>query len=241
MAEDALLDALEALSPTSKRFFDQSLGLLDWCEPTEAPVVSPDMKPRARKRNLDAEKTAKANARRSRHRDKEKRELMFLRACNDALEKELASLQGQEEARREARRMRELEFPTGAWRALALIRRRERKEAEQENLRLRALWRSQMLFVAQMQQLGQIQRDIAPAGGYEARVTFSGADVDALGVLTEELETLYEQSGRILSNIGVSARPERGFYEAEAKFDKKKLYSSRHRDAEHRGTSLKVR
>lgn len=208
----ALFDELESLSPSTARFFDQSLGLPSWSSLDATSETSSDGKPSAL--TSETKKNAKANARRSRHREREKRELMYLRACSEMLEKEVNRLR----SRKEDLRTIEPQVSTtiGAWRALTLIRRRERKEVEEENTRLRALWHSQLKFVAQMQQFGQVERDIGPVGGNDERIRITDADVEVFGVLMDDLDIVYKQSGRMLADSGVGALPETRFYRTKA-------------------------
>lgn len=245
----SLLDPLVTLSPASARFFDGSLGGADWGDagalesPAAPPLTSaattpptpaattenasrpaaatarPDGKPGPGRRRKPAS-NLKANLRRSKHRDSEKRETMFLRAYSQALEQELGQLQQRKEARLQAEKTRpRSEKPTAKlvarnqlWRSLALLRRKERKLSEEESARLRALWKAQLHFAAQMQRIMSVPRTVGPAGGERARVTFSEVDVEVFDTLLSDLDTLYKQTGRVLAESGLACLPEARYH-----------------------------
>lgn len=241
-----LLDEMELLSPSTAQLLSHSTSFSSWsagfdlaaaekerttvslgpqpvaqtiAKLTEAPepLARDGEVKKTRKRAVRPVSDMKANLRRSKHRDREKREIMFLRAHSHVLEQQMEQLtQSREErlrleAERETIGEQQSSVSTGSWRALALIRRRGRKKAEQENARLRALWRMQLRFAAQMQQMSAVQRNLVPPSGYEARVTFGEADTEVFAALMDDLDVLFKHSRRILADTGLSTLPERRF------------------------------
>jgi hypothetical protein len=227
-----LLEELEPLSPASMQIFDRPLRAANWSrvdmetrvepqssgtlehkplhdvtgapatpqQPTEAVRAKPKSDP-------------KANLRRNRHREREKRELMYLRACADMLGRQLEQLQQRQAAMTEDQRrgMFLQESRAMLWRSLALRRRIERDASEKENARLRGMWRAQMQFVEQVQQLAPVPRAPGPVNGHEARLIFGDFDADVLQTLLDDLDTMYEQSGRVLASLGLVSVPETCF------------------------------
>jgi len=171
-----------------------------------------DIKARSRPARRPAN-DMKANLRRSRYRDCEKREIMFLRAYGSALEEELKQLK-QQQADRTRKQGNEVPDLTRnspqkeLWKALALLRRGQRKTSEQENARLRALWRTQERFAAQIRQYAVGYRNFGPANGVDARVTIDEADVDMFKMLVDELDGTYREIGRAMAETGINALPE---------------------------------
>lgn len=159
----------------------------------------------------------KANLRRSRHRNREKRETMFLRAYSSALESKLEQLKQRQAERKGQQSEGASELVKRSphrelWRALALMRRRERELSEQENARLRALWRTQLLFVAHLQHHTAVSRNFGPANGYEARVTLQDTDVDLFKALLGDLDGIYSDSGRVMAETGLNCLPEARYH-----------------------------
>lgn len=111
--------------------------------------------PKRRKRQCSA--TASTDARRSRHRERERRELMYLRASCEMLTRELDDLRRQQQERNQAKRtIADNEMAQASmWRVLALRTRLERQETENENKQLKALAASQLQFAAAMFQMQQ--------------------------------------------------------------------------------------
>lgn len=94
----------------------------------------------------------RASMRQSRTRDREKRELMYLRAYSHVLEQDLSKLEREHQDKEEGSVTEELS--NGSWRALALLRKGERERSELENTKLRALWNLQLEFVAKVKETG---------------------------------------------------------------------------------------
>lgn len=157
--------------------------------------------------------TMKANLRRSHYRDRDKREVMFLRAYSSALEEELKQLK-QQQAVRTRMQGNELADLTRdspqkeLWKALALMRRGQRKASEQENARLRALWRTQERFAGHIRQHAVGYRNFGPANGVDARVTIHEADVEMFKMLLDELDGTYREIGRAMAETGLNVLPE---------------------------------
>lgn len=222
----SLLDALEPLSPATERFFSSSLSSCAWGdasgETTTQQVATPwrasAQSRRGRKRKPASD--LKANLRRSKNRDGEKREIMFLRAYSEALEAELVQLKQKKAERLRAENSRPkpegpaavIETRKHLWESLALLRRGERKRSEEENARLTALWKAQQRFVAELQRCVAVPRDVCPAGGECARITFSALDVDMFDMLLRDLDELHNQTSRVHADTGLAALPETRYH-----------------------------
>lgn len=236
-----LLEALEPLSPASMQIFDRPLRAATWVsvgqedqhEPqfadvsalkppydvtlvSRAPVTpqGPSAAVRGKPKT-----DPKANLRRNRHREREKRELMYLRACADMMERRLEQLRQRQASMTDDQRRGAFlqESRAMLWRSLALRRRLERDASEKENARLRGMWQAQMQFVEQVQQLAPVPSAPGPVNGHKARLTFGDFDADVLQTLLDDLDTMYEQSGRVLANLGLVSVPETCFTSIESR------------------------
>lgn len=173
--------------------------------PTPPPAVNvPPVKP-TRCRRLP--KDPKANLRRSRHRDSEKRELMYLRACADALERELSQLKRRGRSKENADSGGALTVQTAMWRAIARRSRLEREQSESENAQLHALLQNQVMFAAQVRRCASVPRNVGPANGDFGRVRFNSVDLDTFQVLLGDLDAIYRASDAMLQNVGLAGHP----------------------------------
>lgn len=142
-------------------------------------------------------KDSNANLRRSRHRDREKRELMYLRASADVLERELERLQRE-------RRPCQLEsirddsqssaVGTAMWKMVARRYRHEREQAERVNRQLRALLKNQLEFAVQMQFCSSVPRNAGPANADR----FRDVDANVFDMLLSGLDAVFGQVGSVL-------------------------------------------
>lgn len=165
--------------------------------------------PEARKKRRDRPPASdmKANMRRSKHRDKEKREIMFLRACSHALQQELAQLErDRRERSSNSKGSGAVDRERRAWYALAMIRKGERECSEAENVKLKAIWRMQLQFAAQMQGLDGVPRSVSASRA--PRLTIGAADAAVFQSLFEDVDTTYRQMCKFLEITGLSQLPE---------------------------------
>lgn len=220
-----VLEQLDPLSPASMRLSQRPVRVADWggaameagpsslVRPTESTDSDQETASTpARRRGIDL----KASLRRNRHRGRERRDVLYLQAYSQVLEKRLQELQERRERDAslsvEQRQDQTLERSrVKLWRVLAMKQRHERTLAEQENARLRAMWWSQLEFAAQMQELTEVPRALGPANGGGARVTICSFDTDALTALVRDLDLVYEGSGPVLQEIGLSDVPDACF------------------------------
>jgi hypothetical protein len=221
----AVLEQLDPLSPASMRLSQRPMRVTDWggacmeagpsslVRPTEATDSDQETASApARRRGIDL----KASLRRNRHRGRERRDVLYLQAYSQMLERRLQELQERRERDAslsvEQRQDQSLQRSrVKLWRSLAKKQRHERTLAEQENIQLRAMWRSQLEFAAQMQELTAVPRALGPANGGGARVTICTFDSDALTALVRDLDLVYEQSGPVLQEIGLADVPDACF------------------------------
>lgn len=166
----------------------------------------------------------KANLRRSRHRDREKRELMYLRARIHLLEQELEQLERRRRGHNEVHTSPHFDStrnPGAAlWRIFAQRQRREREEAERENSMLRAAVASQSAFAAQLQQLAPIPRSLDRTSSRKERGRFDAIDQELLTTLAAGLDTVCTQVDGVLRETGLSALPEAHFKQVGSAYDR---------------------
>lgn len=162
----------------------------------------------------------KANLRRSRHRDRAKRDMMFLQAYRHELEGELERLQRARAERLRVQRQQQQQHlvrdprldEQSYWRALALLRQRQRKHSEQENARLCALWQMQLRLAAQMGQAVSVPQSVGPANG--CSIAFTDADPGVFIALLNDLDDVYRRSGPMIEESWLEHSAEESFRRA---------------------------